>query len=78
MLINVHETTIIKLPTIAFANPPPAEPAAGVLLKKKLELNAENPLEIRTNKIQVNTTIPNVIATIERLKPIKFDLFRLL
>jgi hypothetical protein len=65
-------------PTIAFASPPPSDPAAGVLWVKKFPLRAAKPLENRMNKIHKSTTIPRVIAIIERVNPILFVRFLLL
>jgi hypothetical protein len=75
VLINTHETTIIVLPTIAFKSPPPVEPAAGVLFKKKSKFIAAAPLETNTNKIQARMNMPKIIAIIERVNPTKLDLF---
>jgi hypothetical protein len=44
VLIKVQKNTIIKLPTIGFAKPPPSVPGAGVLAKKSDGLMAEKPL----------------------------------
>jgi hypothetical protein len=78
VLISVQKDTIIKLPTIGLANPPPSVPGAGVFAKNKAGLIAENPLYNRIDKIQNKNNIPIAIASIEKVKPIALDLLRLL
>jgi hypothetical protein len=77
VLSKEHERTIIKLPTIAFARPPPSDPGAGVLCVSMEKLNAEKPLNINMLKIQSKKTKPMVMADIDKTKPIKLARLRL-
>jgi hypothetical protein len=77
VLISVQKDTIIKLPTIGLAKPPPSVPGAGVFAKNKAGLIAENPLYNRIDKIQNKKSIPIDMAIIEKVKPIALDLLRL-
>jgi hypothetical protein len=76
VLINEHESTIIRLPTIALANPPPSEPGAGVLFVSMEKLNAEKPLNIKMLKIQSKNVRPMIMADIDKTKPIKLARLR--
>jgi hypothetical protein len=77
VLSNEHETTIIKLPTMAFANPPPSEPGAGVLWVNMDKLKAEKPLNIKMLRIQSRNIKPMAMADIESTRPMKLALLRL-
>ena len=79
VLTKVAKETIIKLPIIAFASPPPGVPAAGVLFKKKSKLNKPaKPLEKSRTKIHTNALTPIIMAVLDKNKPIKFFRFLLL
>jgi hypothetical protein len=77
VLNNVQDTTIIKLPTMALAKPPPGVPGAGVLCVNKSKFKAEKPLNIKIAKIQSKKTKPMTMADIESTKPKKLARLRL-
>ena len=56
--ISVAKPTIIRLPTIALAMPPPAVPGAGVFLKKKSGVKAASPFEASVQRIQIKPIRP--------------------
>jgi hypothetical protein len=77
VLNKEHESTIIRLPTIALANPPPSEPGAGVLWVSIEKLNAEKPLNIKMLKIQSKNARPMIMADIDKTMPMKLARLRL-
>jgi hypothetical protein len=74
--MSVQKDTIIKLPMIGLAKPPPSVPGAGVLAKNRDGLIAENPLYNKIDSIQNKNSIPIVMASIEKAKPKAFALLR--
>jgi hypothetical protein len=77
VLIKVQLPTIIKLPTMAFSNPPPSEPGAGVLCVNMARFNAENPLNISMLKIQSRKISPMTMATMDKKIPMLLLILRL-
>jgi hypothetical protein len=61
---------------MALRNPPPSEPGAGVSLMNKDSSRAANPLDNNTNKIHSNANNPTDMASMDRAKPMMFDLRR--
>jgi hypothetical protein len=76
--MSVQKDTIIKLPTIGLANPPPSVPGAGVLAKNRAGLIAENPLYNKIDRIQNKNSIPIAMASNEKVRPIALERLRLL
>jgi hypothetical protein len=77
VLNKLHDKTIIKLPTMALAKPPPGVPGAGVLWVNRLKLKAEKPLNIKMAKIHSKKIKPMAMADMESTKPIKLARLRL-
>jgi hypothetical protein len=77
VLSKEHEATIIKLPTMALAKPPPSVPGAGVFLNNKSKFRAEKPLTVRISKIHSKNAKPMAMADIDKTKPKKLARLRL-
>ncbi len=73
---SVANPTIIRLPTIAFASPPPGVPGAGVLLVKKSQLSAVRPLNASVHSIHSRPIRPTAIDTLDSSRPIALTTFR--
>jgi hypothetical protein len=72
----VQHPTKRRLPTIAFARPPPSDPGAGVLFINKERSRAENPLINKILRIHNKKIIPMTIAPIDRVRPILLERLR--
>jgi hypothetical protein len=60
---------IIKLPTMALANPPPSEPGAGVDSVKTAQLKPAKPFLNKMIKIQISATRPKTIEAMDKIRP---------
>ena len=74
--MKAQKKTIIKLPTIGLAKPPPSDPGAGVLAKNNDGLIAAKPFQSRIAKIQNKKSIPIDMAIIEKVRPKALARFR--
>jgi hypothetical protein len=76
VLIKAQKKTIIKLPTIGLAKPPPSDPGAGVLAKNRDGLIAAKPFHNKMAKIQKRNSMPIDMAIMEKVRPRAFARFR--
>ena len=70
--------TIIRLPTMALARPPPSEPGAGVDWVNMFQSSAAKPLVSSTLRIQSSTNKPSTIAPSDRVRPMALERWRFL
>src|SRR6218665_43999 len=70
--------TIIRLPTMALARPPPSEPGAGVDWVNIFQSSAAKPLASSTLRIHTSTNRPSTIAPSDRVRPMAFERRRFL
>jgi hypothetical protein len=76
VLISEQDNTIIKLPTMALAKPPPSDPGAGVLSRNIETSSAEKPFINKMLKIQSKKLNPTAIAVMESNMPMKLTRLR--
>ncbi len=72
VLTSVASPTIIRLPTMALARPPPSEPGAGVDCVNMFQSMALIPFVNSTTSIHSRTNKPSAMAIIDRAIPIRF------